>query len=249
MNEWDYESAIAATHTLAPSWRNRNPSPSLSSSSSPQPQRVSKSSVVVEAPYFTRGSHYLSTDNRPKREVSLTNPPTATPSCPAAPVQPQGAYEPLRATHSSIAPTSPLLALLPCSSTLSTATQIRLNTPLNNRQRTAAEQQLPLPKCTLHKLQFVLLSQQFRSFQFIALFWLFLSLSSFPNNNHQIISIHRITSFLPSCRLFPHFTIVSIQPTTLTTQPNFSYRLLRQQLIVICRWECSFVPTNWINTQ
>ena len=32
---------------------------------------------------------------------------------------------------------------------------------------------------------------------------------------------------------FPHFTIISNQPPTLTTQPNFSYRLLRQQLIII----------------
>ena len=60
-------------------------------------------------------------------------------------------------------------------------------------------------KCTPNKLQFVLLSQQFRSFQFIALFGLFLSLSSFLNNNHQIISIHRVTGFLPPCRLFPPF--------------------------------------------
>ena len=38
------------------------------------------------------------------------------------------------------------------------------------------------------------------------------------NNNHQIISIHRVTSFLPPCGLFPHFTIISNQPPTLTTQ-------------------------------
>ena len=49
---------------------------------------------------------------------------------------------------------------------------------------------------------FILLVRQFH----LPLFGIFLSLSSFPNNNNnQIISIHRVTSFLPPCGLFPHF--------------------------------------------
>ena len=97
--------------------------------------------------------------------------------------------------------------------------------------------------CTLNKLQFVLLIQQLRSFQFhLPLFGIFLSLSSFPNNNsnHQIISIHRVASFLPPCRLFPHFTTIS--HSTLTTQTKLllptphttTYRRHLLLIVLIC---------------
>lgn len=81
---------------------------------------------------------------------------------------------------------------------------------------------------------------------FLPLFGIFLSLSSFPNNNnhHQIISIHRVTSFLPPCGLFPHFTIISNQPPTLTTQtklllPTPHTTTYRRHLLLLIVLICS----------